>query len=187
MYFPLDFLLSWQKYNFDCEDVFLKRYLVSFLQRCNVPPRAVRALDLQLGCPDREFKSRLDRLLDLISVVPSSNPRPRLIRTPRYYGQFFCFVPRESPYIFSKFNPFYTDTPLSRPVFKFCFVPEESPNIFSKFDHLVITDSFFALSLGKALTFSLNSTRFIRTPVNTDNGHLHLAQSKDFHTESQKL
>ena len=88
----------------------------------------------------------------------------RLIRTPRYYGQFFCFVPRESPYIFSKFNPFYTDTPLSRPVFKFCFVPEESPNIFSKFDQLVITDSFFALSLGKALTFSLNSTRFIRTP-----------------------
>ena len=49
MYFPLDFLLSWQKYNFNCEDVFLKRYLVSFLQRCSVPPRAVRALDLQFG------------------------------------------------------------------------------------------------------------------------------------------
>ena len=78
MYFPLDFLLSWQKYNFDCEDVFLKRYLVSFLQGCSVPPQAVKALDLQFGCPDREFKSRLDRLLDLISVVPSSNRRPLL-------------------------------------------------------------------------------------------------------------
>ena len=109
------------------------------------------------------------------------------MRTPRHHGQFFCFAPRESPYIFSKFNPFYTDTPLSRPVFKFCFVPEESPNIFSKFDQLVITDSFFALSLGKALTFSLNSTRFIRTPVNTDNGHLHLAQSTDFHRKPTTL
>ena len=36
----------------------------------------VRALDLQSGGP--EFKSRSDRQLDLFTVVPSSNPRPRL-------------------------------------------------------------------------------------------------------------
>ena len=35
----------------------------------------------------------------------------------------------------------------------------------------------FSLSLGKAFTFSLNSTRLIRTPDNADNGHLFLAQS----------
>ena len=35
----------------------------------------------------------------------------------------------DSPYIFSKFNPLNTDTPLLRTVF--CFVPRESPNIFS--------------------------------------------------------
>ena len=38
--------------------------------------RAVRAPDLQFGGP--EFKSRTDRQLDLFSVLPSSNPRPRL-------------------------------------------------------------------------------------------------------------
>ena len=35
----------------------------------------------------------------------------------------------------------------------------------------------FALSLGKAFTFSLNSTRLILTPDNADNGHFFLAQS----------
>jgi len=39
----------------------------------------------------------------------------------------------------------------------------------------------FSLSLGKALTFSLNSTRLIQTPINADNGHLFLAQSTDSH------
>ena len=40
---------------------------------------------------------------------------------------------------------------------------------------LILTPRYygqFALSLGKALTFSLNSTHLIRTPVNRDNGHL---------------
>ena len=32
----------------------------------------------------------------------------------------------------------------------------------------------FSLSLGKAHTFFQNSTRLIRTPVNTDNGHFFL-------------
>ena len=32
----------------------------------------------------------------------------------------------------------------------------------------------FSLPLRKALTFSLNSTRLIRTPTNADNGHLFL-------------
>ena len=38
--------------------------------------RAVKGLDLQFGSP--EFKFRSDCLLDLFTVVPSSNPRPRL-------------------------------------------------------------------------------------------------------------
>ena len=34
----------------------------------------------------------------------------RLIRTPHYYGQFALSLGKESPYIFSKFNPLNTDT-----------------------------------------------------------------------------
>ena len=33
----------------------------------------------------------------------------RLIRTPRYYGQFALSLRKESPEIFSKFNPLNTD------------------------------------------------------------------------------
>ena len=39
----------------------------------------------------------------------------RFIRTPRYYGQFALSPGKESPVIFSKFNPLNTDTPLIRP------------------------------------------------------------------------
>ena len=35
-----------------------------------------------------------------------SNPA---LRTPRYYGQFALSLGKESPYIFSKFNPLNTD------------------------------------------------------------------------------
>ena len=35
------------------------------------------------------------------------------LRTPHYYGQFAQLpLGKESPYIFCKFNPLYTDTPL---------------------------------------------------------------------------
>ena len=39
----------------------------------------------------------------------------RLIRTPRYFGEFPLSPGKESPVIFSKFNPLNTDTPLIRP------------------------------------------------------------------------
>ena len=45
----------------------------------------------------------------------------------------------------------------------------------------------FSLSLEKALTFSLNSTRLIRTQVNADNGHLFLAQSTNSHRKPTLL
>ena len=35
-------------------------------------------------------------------------------RTPHYYGQFSLYLRKESPYIFSKFNPLITDTPFIR-------------------------------------------------------------------------
>ena len=44
-----------------------------------------------------------------------------------------------------------------------------------------------ALCLGKAVTFSLNQTHLIRTPVNEDNGRLFLAQSTDSHRQSTSL
>ena len=45
-----------------------------------------------------------------------------LIQTPHYYGQFALSLGKESPYIFSKFNPLNTDTSLLLTVF---FVPGE--------------------------------------------------------------
>ena len=38
--------------------------------------RAVKGLNLQFGNPECKFRS--DRLLDLFTVIPSSNPGPRL-------------------------------------------------------------------------------------------------------------
>ena len=46
----------------------------------------------------------------------------RLTRTPHYYGQFALPLGKESPYIFSKFNPLNMDTSLLRTV---CFTPGE--------------------------------------------------------------
>ena len=46
----------------------------------------------------------------------------------------------------------------------------------------------FSLSLGKVLTFSLNSTRFtIGTPVNAENGHIFLTQTTNFHRKPTSL
>ena len=45
----------------------------------------------------------------------------------------------------------------------------------------------FPLCPGKAVTFSLNPTHLIRTPVNGDNGRLFLAQSTDSHRQSTSL
>ena len=44
--------------------------------------------------------------------------KPRLIRTPHYYGQFAVSLGKESLYIFSKFNPLNTSNPLIRTRFK---------------------------------------------------------------------
>lgn len=45
----------------------------------------------------------------------------------------------------------------------------------------------FSLSLGKALTLSLNLTHLIQTPVNKNNRHLFLAQSTESHRKSRNL
>ena len=45
-------------------------------------------------------------------TVKSRFTDTRLIRTPCYYGQFALSLGKESPYIFSKFKPLNTDTPL---------------------------------------------------------------------------
>ena len=60
-----------------------------------------------------------------VLVVIKVKPRftdTHLIRTPHYYGQFALSLGKESPYIFSKFNPVNTDTSLLRTVW---FVPGE--------------------------------------------------------------
>ena len=104
----------------------------------------------------------------LVFVLPSTvEPRvmdTRLIRTPHYYGHFSLSLVKDSPYIFCKFNPLNTDTSLLQAC------------------------SVLLCPWGKkALTFSLNSTRSIRTPINEDNGHLFLAQSTDSHRRSTLL
>ena len=49
----------------------------------------------------------------------------RLIRTPHFYGQFAVSLGKESPYIFSKVNPLFTDTSLLRTVC--CVAGERKP------------------------------------------------------------
>ena len=52
----------------------------------------------------------------LTVVILRSNPA---LRTPHYYGQFALSIGKESPYIFSWFNPLNTDTfsgPLKSPI-----------------------------------------------------------------------
>ena len=45
----------------------------------------------------------------------------------------------------------------------------------------------FPLSLGKVLTFSVNSTCLIQTPIDANNRHFFLAQSTDSHIKSTLL
>ena len=49
---------------------------------------------------------------------------------------------------------------------------------------IIYTDSLPCPWKKKALTFSLNSTRLIRTPVNTDNGHFNFLPNQQIFTES---
>ena len=66
-----------------------------------------------------------ETLIASCEVFNTVEPRftdTRLIRAPRYYGQFSLSLGKKSPYIFSKFNPLNTDTPLIQTV---CFVPGE--------------------------------------------------------------
>ena len=46
-------------------------------------------------------------------TVEPNFTNPHLIQTPHYYGQFALSLGNKSPYIFSKFNPLNTDTPLT--------------------------------------------------------------------------
>ena len=59
----------------------------------------------------------------------------RLIRTPRYYGQFALSLGKQSPYIFPQFNPLNTDTSLYYTQFALS-LGKESPYIFSQFNPL---------------------------------------------------
>ena len=46
-------------------------------------------------------------------TVEPNFTNPRLTQTAHYYGQFALSLGNKSPYIFSKFNPLNTDTPLT--------------------------------------------------------------------------
>ena len=62
-----------------------------------------------------------ETLIASCEVFNTVEPRftdTRLIRIPRYYGQFALSLGKESPYILSKFHPLNTDTSLIRTV---CF------------------------------------------------------------------
>ena len=69
------------------------------------------------------------------------------------------------------------------------------PLVYPRYGHSLNTDTSLLQACSvllcpwgkKALTFSLNSTCSIRTPINEDNGHLFLAQSTDSHRRSTLL
>ena len=82
---------------------------------------------------------KFSSILFHLQLNPALRRDTRLIRTPHYCGQFPVSLGKESPYIFSKVNPLNTDTSLLR-------------------------NSLLCPWGKKALTFSLKSTRLIRTP-----------------------
>ena len=69
-----------------------------------IAPNKKKVYKSYIGCQERI----------LSWVVCFHTVKPRLIWTHRYYGQFALSLGKESPYIFSKFNPLNTDTPFIR-------------------------------------------------------------------------
>ena len=63
-------------------------------------------------------KETLIASCEVFNTVEPGFTDTRLIRTPRYYGQFSLSLGKKSPYILSKFQPLNTDTPLIRTLSK---------------------------------------------------------------------
>ena len=80
----------------------------------------------------------------------------RLIRTPHYYRQFALSLGKESPYIFTKFIPLKTNTPLIR-------TPSRAPSVsvVTEIDYSYFFP-FFNCSLRLRIVIYKLHTKFIR-------------------------
>ena len=75
-----------------------------------IAPNKKKVYKSYIGCQERILSCRV-----LFHTVKTRfTPDTCLIQTPHFYGQFALSLAKQSPYIFSKFNPLNTDTPFIR-------------------------------------------------------------------------
>ena len=75
-----------------------------------IAPNKKKVYKSYIGCQERILSCRV-----LFHTVKTRfTPDTCLIQTPHFYGQFSLSLGKQSPYIFSKFNPLNTDTPFIR-------------------------------------------------------------------------
>ena len=75
-----------------------------------IAPNKKKVYKSYIGCQERILSCRV-----LFHTVKTRfTPDTCLIQTPHFYGQFALSLGKQSPYIFSKFNPLNTDTPFIR-------------------------------------------------------------------------
>ena len=75
-----------------------------------IAPNKNKVYKSYIGCQERILSCRVL----FHTVKPRFTLDTLLIRTPHFYGQFALSLRKESPYMFSKFNPLNTDTPFIR-------------------------------------------------------------------------
>ena len=75
-----------------------------------IAPNKNKVYKSYVGCQERILSCRVL----FHTVKPRFTLDTLLIRTPHFYGQFALSLRKESPYMFSKFNPLNTDTPFIR-------------------------------------------------------------------------
>ena len=98
------------------------RWFITFLglEKCRKECKIILVQDYPLKIKMTQFHGgfRLKwSTWDLAFTVKSRFTDTYLIRTPRHYGQFALSLGKESRYIFSKFDPLNTNTPLLRTLF----------------------------------------------------------------------
>ena len=75
-----------------------------------IAPNKKKVYKSYIGCQERILSCSVL----FHTVKPRFTLDTLLIRTPHFYGQFALSLRKESPYMFSKFNPLNTDTPSIR-------------------------------------------------------------------------
>ena len=95
----------------------LECQLIYLTEHCTIPRKGFKKPNVNKQIETFENTVTLPYYTRASLQLVTEEPRftdTRLIQTLHYYGQFALSLVKEGPYIFSKFNPLNTDTPLIR-------------------------------------------------------------------------